>query len=166
MKSVLKVVLFGLLAIALAFGVRWLYGQSADVINGGGSAWYEDKLLEAKGLFLEKPDAVQDLTAVLVEEPEESFLRRADGTFVCLRGGETTEVSAEMAALLQPVFSGYSSGGEVLNVEVKPDAVIFYTCYAYGGCVGFLYEKELDETHYYEDFEIVENWKLFYKLKK
>ena len=67
MKSVLKVVLFGLLAIALAFGVRWLYGQSADVINGGGSAWYEDRLLEAKGLFLEKPDAVQDLTAVLVE---------------------------------------------------------------------------------------------------
>ena len=62
MKSALKVVLFGLLAAALALGVRWLYRQSADVINGGGSAWYEDKLLEAKELFLEKPDAVQDLT--------------------------------------------------------------------------------------------------------
>ena len=109
---------------------------------------------------------MQDLTAVLVEEPEESFLRRADGVFVCLRDGETTEVSAEMAALLQPVFSGYSSGGEVLNVEVRSDAVLFYTCYAYGGCVGFLYEKELDETHYFEVFEIVENWKLFYKLQK
>lgn len=166
MKSALKVVLFGLLAAALALGVRWLYRQSADVINGGGSAWYEDKLLEAKELFLEKPDAVQDLTAVLVEEPEESFLRSADGTFVCLRDGKTTEASAEMAALLEPVFTGSSSGGEVLNVEVRPDAVLFYTCYAYGGCVGFLYEKELDETHYFEVFEIVENWKLFYKLKK
>ena len=51
-------------------------------------------------------------------------------------------------------------------MEVRPDAVLFYTCYAYGGCVGFLYEKELDETHYFEVFEIVENWKLFYKLKK
>ena len=38
MKSALKVVLFGLLAAALALGVRWLYRQSADVINGGGSA--------------------------------------------------------------------------------------------------------------------------------
>ena len=101
MKPLLKVILGGLLAAALALGVRWLYRQSADVINGGGSAWYEDKLLEAKELFLE-----------------------------------------------------------------KPDAVLFYTCYAYGGCVGFLYEKELDETHYFEVFEIVENWKLFYKLKK
>ena len=42
MKSALKVVLFGLLAVALAFGVRWLFRQSADVINGGGSAWHED----------------------------------------------------------------------------------------------------------------------------
>jgi len=111
MKAALKVVLFGLLAAALAFGVRWLYRQSADVINGGGSAWYEDKLLEAKELFLEKPDAVQDLTAVLVEEPEESFLRSADGAFVCLRDGETTAVSAEMAALLEPVFTGYPRRG-------------------------------------------------------
>ena len=51
MKAALKVVLFGLLAAALAFGVRWLYRQSADVINGGGSAWYEDKLLEDKELY-------------------------------------------------------------------------------------------------------------------
>ena len=166
MKSALKVVLFGLLAAALALGVRWLYRQSADVINGGGSAWYEEKLLEAKELFLEKPDQVQDLTAVLVEEPEESFLRRADGAFVCLHDGEVTEVGADMAALLQPVFSGCSNGAEVLNVEVRADAVLFYTCYEYGGCVGFLYEKELDETHYFEVFEIVENWKLFYKLEK
>ncbi len=166
MKNALKVVLFGLLAAALGLGVRWLYVQSADVINGGGSAWYEDKLLEAKEFFLARPDQVQDLTAVLVEEPQESFLRRADGTFVCLRDGEAAEVSAETAALLEPVLSGSGSGGGVLNVEVRADAVLFYTCYAYGGCVGFLYEKELDETHYFEVFEIVENWKLFYKLKE
>ena len=165
MKAALKVVLFGLLAAALALGCRYLYVQSADVINGGGSAWYEDALLVSRGMFTEKPDPVQDLTAVLVDEPAESFFRRADGSFVCLRGGEATEVSADMAALLRPVFSGYSSGGEVLNVEVTEDAVLFYTDYANGGCVGFLYEKELDKTHYFEYFEIVENWKLFYKLK-
>ena len=165
MKAALKVVLFGLLAAALAVGCRWLYRQSADVINGGGSAWYEDSLLEARAMFTEKPDPVQDLTLVLVDEPAESFLRRSDGTFVRLRSGAVEEVSADIAALLRPVFSGYSGGGEVLNVEVTADAVLFYTDYANGGCVGFLYEKELDETHYFEYFEIVENWKLFYKLK-
>ncbi len=54
----------------------------------------------------------------------------------------------------------------MLNVDVRADAVLFYTYYAYVCCVGFLYEKELDETHYFEVFEIVENWKLFYHLKK
>jgi len=165
MRSALKVLFFGLLAAALALGCRWLYLQSADAINNEGNAWYEDALLEARGMFTEKPDPVQDLTAVLVEEPEESIMRNAEGEFVCLRNGAVTVPDHELVALLTPVFSGYANGGEVQNVEVRQDAVLFYTRYESGGCAGFLYEKELDETDYFEYLEIVENWKLFYRLK-
>ncbi|MBR4692591.1 MAG: hypothetical protein IKP17_07520 [Oscillospiraceae bacterium] len=165
MKALLKVILAGLLAAAVALGCRWVVLQSADVINGGGTAWHEDAMLQARAMFTEKPDAVQTLTALLVEEPEESLLRRADGEPVCIREGATLPVSEELKALLEPVFSGYAGGGEVLNIEVLSDAVLFYTCYDRGGCVGFLYEKELGATDYFDMLEIVENWKLFYRLE-
>ena len=74
MKSALKVVLFGLLAAALALGVRWLYRQSADVINGGGSAWYEDKLLE-DAENCDGPDEIK--TDVGIEMPPEVALGKS-----------------------------------------------------------------------------------------
>lgn len=165
MKALLKVVLAGLLAAALALGCRWVYLQSDDVLTGDGTEWYAAAMLEAKAMFTEKPDEVQLLTAELVTEPAESFLRDKDGRVLRLRDGVTEPVEGELAEKLEAVFSGYENGGEVLNIEVVPDAVIFYTCYRDGGCAGFLYEKELDETNYYEYLEIVENWKLFYRLK-
>ena len=166
MKTALKIVLFGLLAAALALGVRAVVRQSVSVMNDGGSAWYEDAMLEARAMFLEKPDEIQALTAVLVEEPEESFLRSADGEVVCLRDGASVPVPEALSALLAPVLGDYEAGGEVLNVEVLPEAVLFFTTYGEGGCVGFCYEKELDGFTAYSVLELVENWKLFYRIPK
>lgn len=166
MKAVLKTVLFGLLAAALALGVRWIYVQGADVMDSGGTMWYEDAMLEAKAMFTEKPDEVQLLAALLVEEPEESLLRREDGRFAVLRGEVLSDPAGELADRLEAAVSGYASGGEVLNIEVRADAVIFYTYYGNGGCAGFLYEKELGETAYFDYVEIVENWKLFYDIPR
>ncbi len=164
MKSLAKVILFGLLAAALALGCRWVYLEAADVMDAGSTTWYEDAMLEAREMFMAKPDAVQALTALLVEEPPESFLRRADGSFQLERGEAEIPVSDEIAALLPPAVSDYENGGAVLNIELTEDAVIFYTYYGNGGCAGFLYEKELGGTAYFDYVELVENWKLFYHI--
>lgn len=166
MKPLLKVIGFGLLAAALAIGIRILYVESAEAMDSGSATWYEEAMLQAREMFLEKPDAVQGLTALLVEEPAESLLRRADDGFVLLRNGTEVPAGEEIAALLPAACLDYENGGEVLNIEVTEDAVIFYTYYGNGGCAGFLYEKVLNSTAYFDYVELVEEWKLFYRIPK
>ncbi len=164
MKPFFKTLLFGLLAIALALGCRYVYLESADVLESGSTTWYEDAMLQAREMFLEKPDAVQGLTALLVEEPAESYRKKADGSFLLRREDKETALPEEIQPLLSPACGDYTNGGEILNIEVTEDAVIFYTCYENGGCAGFLYEKELGGTDYFDYVELVENWKLFYRV--
>ena len=166
MKTVWKVLLFGLLAAALALGCRYVYLRGSALMEGGGTSWDQEALLAARAMFTEHPDEVQTLTAALVEEPPESFLPTAEGGLVRLREGELTPVTGEEEALFRPVFACFDEGGSVLHAEILPDAVLFYTAYGEDGCVGFLYEKELDTTDYYEYLEIVENWKLFFRVPR
>ena len=35
-----------------------------------------------------------------------------------------------------------------------------------GGCAGFLYEREMGTTAYYDYVELVENWKIFYRIPR
>lgn len=164
MKPLVKVILFGLLAAALALGCRWVWQEAGVVMDSGSTTWYEDAMLEAREMFLGKPDAIQELTALLVEEPPEEFLRCADGSFRMARGDALSDIPDEIAEKLPAAVSDYENGGEVLNIAVTDDAVIFYTYYGNGGCAGFLYEMELDGTHYFDYVELVENWKLFYHI--
>ena len=167
MKTLWKVLLFGLLAAALSLGCRYVYVQGSALMDRNGGTWDSEALVEARTLFSARPDEIQTLTAALVEEPPESFLPTAAGGLVRLRGEEQTPVTGEEEALFRPVMACYGEGGGVLHVEVLPDAVLFYTGYGEGGCAGFLYEKELDETNYFDEcLEIVENWKLFFRLAK
>ena len=163
MKPLLKVILGGLLAAALALGCRWVFLRSTDIVNGDGNSWYDTGLVQARAVFTGQPDEVQLLTIRLLEEPPESILRSADGEAMILRNGEMLSADAELAELLKPILLG-PEGGSVLNIEILPDALLFYTCYQDGGCVGFLYEKELGEAAYFDYIEIVENWKLFYRI--
>ncbi len=167
MKALWKTLLFGLLAAALALGVRYIYVQGSALMDRDGGTWDSDALVAAKNFFMNKLDEVQILTAALVEEPPESFLPTAEGEILRLRDGEKTPLTGEEEALFRPLMLCCGEGGEVLHVEIVPEAVIFYTAYGEGGCVGFLYEKELDETDYFDEYlEIVENWKLFFRLGK
>ena len=52
------------------------------------------------------------------------------------------------------------------QILVKGDAVLFYTDFPEGGCAGFLYEQELGGTAYYDYVELVENWKIFYRIPR
>lgn len=164
MKGVVKVVLFGLLAAALGLGVRWIWLEASDVYDSGSTTWYEEAMLEAREMFMDKPEAIQDLTALLVEEPPESYLRRSGGGFAMLRNDAVCAVPADIEACLPEAVENYPNGGKILNIEVTDDAVIYYTYYGNGGCAGILYEKELDETSYFDYVELVENWKLFYHI--
>ena len=115
MKGVVKVVLFGLLAAALALGVRWIYLEAADVYDSGSTTWYEDAMLEAREMFMGKPEAIQDLTALLVEEPPESYLRKSGGGFAMLRNEAACDVPEDIEACLPEAVENYPNGGRILN---------------------------------------------------
>ena len=65
MKVLWKILLFGLLAAALALGVRYVYVQGSALMERDGGTWDSDALVEAKNLFMNRLDEVQYLTAAL-----------------------------------------------------------------------------------------------------
>ena len=171
MKTLTKVIVGALLAIAVGFGVHyillewwgWATDPESDPTQMAGNA-----MTEARAMFVEKSDAIQTLTAGLLEDPGLELLAGEDGSG-WMRRGEGDPVPAALAneaaqTALAEVFGEYEAGGKVLQVLVKADAVLFYTAYPKGGCAGFLYEKELNGTAYYDYVELVENWKLFYRI--
>lgn len=170
MKTLTKVIVFALLAVAVGFGVHFvlremgvLMDPDADPTQLAGTA-----MTKARAMFVEKSDAIQTLTAGILEESGLELLAGEDGSVWMRRGAEdpvpaALEDEAAQAALAE-VFGAYEAGSRVLQVLVKADAVLFYTAYPKGGCAGFLYEKELNGTAYYDYVELVENWKLFYRI--
>jgi hypothetical protein len=165
MKTYIKVSIGIILAVAAALLVRYSYLTVAEASDGTTPA-FEDELLRTKNMFVEKSDAIQSLTAVLVDMPPASILRADDGTVRIVEGNNAAVFTLDDEAAqtaLQKVFGAYESGGLVFNIEITDKAVLFFTYYNDGGCIGFLYEKDSGTTDYYEYFELVENWKLFFK---
>jgi hypothetical protein len=169
-SATFKAVLSAVLAIAAALLVRHAYIAVAASAVGGVSSQFEDRLLEARNMFVEKADDIQTLTASLLEGPAISIMRSSDGLPMLTKDGEAAgELRYEDQGAqksLEAVFGEYKSGGTVWNIEVKEDAALFYTYYKDGGCAGFLYEKEPGTTSYYGYFDLLENWKLFYLMPK
>jgi hypothetical protein len=168
-KTTYKVILFAVLAVAAAYLVRYSYLSVAATSDSGSTqSLFEDELLAARAMFVEKSDDIQALTAALIDKAPLTLLRSADGSPMLSRDGEAVSEyvfeDEKTQASLDSVFGEYENGGNVLNIEVASDAVLFYTYYNNGGCVGFIYEKEAGATAYYDYFELLENWKLFYVL--
>jgi len=179
MKTLTKVIVFALLAIAVGFGVHYVLRQmgilmdpDADPTQLAGNA-----MTTARAMFTEKPDEIQTLTAAIQDMNGLELLAGEDGGVYSLPGGSGVPVLAafpdgetggvpsdEAQAAMEAVFGDYECGGRVLQVLVKEDAVLFYTAFPRDGCAGFLYEKELGATNYYDYVELVENWKIFYRI--
>ena len=180
MKTLTKVIVGALIAIAVGFGVHYvlremgvLMDPDADPTQLAGTA-----MTQARAMFTEKPDEIQTLTAAILEMNGLELLAGEDGGAYSLPAGASAPVQAafpdlkraegvpseQAQAALEAVFGDYECGGKVLQVLVKEDAVLFYTDFPRGGCAGFLYEKELGTTAYYDYVELVENWKLFYRI--
>ena len=180
MKTLTKVIVGALIAIAVGFGVFYILREmgilmdpDADPTQLAGNA-----MTTARAMFTEKPDEIQTLTAAILDMNGLELLAGEDGRVYSLPAGSAGPVpvafpdlkrpegvpSEEAQAALEAVFGDYACGGRVLQVLVKEDAVFFYTAFPRDGCVGFLYERELGTTAYYDYVELVENWKIFYRI--
>ena len=180
MKTLTKVIVGALIAIAVGFGVHYILREmgvlmdpDADPTQLAGNA-----MTTARAMFTEKPDEIQTLTAAIQDMNGLELLAGEDGRVYALPEGSAVPVPVafpdlaraegvppdEAQAAMEAVFGDYECGGKVLQVLVKEDAVLFYTAFPRDGCAGFLYEKELGETAYYDYVELVENWKIFYRI--
>lgn len=168
MKTILKTVLAGLLAILLGLLLRQMAIWSAEIRfeENSPTAQIEAELVQARAMFLEKPDDIQLLTAAILDDVGLLLVRGDDGLVYRVAGDEVIPYEAPEAAAgaLTQAFGSYHCGGEVQDLAVTEDAVLFYTGYTAGGCAGFLYEREANTTSYYETIELVENWQLFYEF--
>ena len=165
LKTIFKVIISVIIAVAAALLVRYSYLTVAEASDGSAPS-FEDELLRTKNMFVEKSDDIQALTSVLVDMPSGSLLKADDGTIRIAEGNNAAAFSLDDEAaqtVLQNVFGAYQNGGVIYNIEITDKAVLFFTYYNDGGCIGFIYEEDSGTTDYYEYFELVENWKLFYK---
>ncbi|NLL39772.1 MAG: hypothetical protein GX254_09345 [Clostridiales bacterium] len=168
MKTVFKA-LIGTAAAILA-GVFFMYAYSmytGQDIQTYVESKYQDLMLEAKSMFLEKPDQIQLATLGLLDHTDTSILRGRNGEPFLRSEDGPVPVNAhfdeETEAYINDIMGEFSNNGIICNIKATPEAVVFFTSYDPYGCVGFLYEKELGNTKGYITIEIVENWKLFHK---
>ncbi len=168
--TILKILLGVVLAAAVGYGVWYVLREMGTLVGPDRDATEiaGDAMVQARAMFTEKPDDIQTLTAALLSEPGLEFLRDADGDLSCLRDGRpvTPDLPPEAQAALEAAFGDYACGGKLLQIIVHDDAVLFFTDFTQGGCAGFLYEVEMGTTAYYDYVELVENWKIFYRIPK
>ena len=169
--TIIKTVVAALAAVAAAFVLHLLYSAATEDPSAGGmTSQYQDMMVKSREMFVEKADDIQLATMELLKLPAAEILTDSAGTPKILTpdGAEdAAPLAGEAGESLAAVFAPYDCGGRVYNVEVTPQAVVFYTGYYGSGCVGFLYERELDTVSgYTEMFELSENWKLFYLMSE
>lgn len=169
MKTIYKA-LAGTVAAVLC-GIFFMYAYSmytGQDIQSSIESKYQDLMLEAKLMFLEKPDQTQLAAFGLLDKEDMTILRGRDGK-PYLKSGEgavpiTGLFDEETEGYINEIMGNYTNSGVITNIKTSPEAVLFFTSYDQYGFVGFLYEKELGNTKDYSTIEIVENWKIFHNM--
>ncbi len=169
--TIIKTVVAALAAVAAAFVLHLLYSAATEDPSAGGmTSQYQDMMLTAREMFVEKADDVQLATMELLRLPSAEIMTDSSGAPKILTPDGAEDAAAlagDAADSLAALFAPYDCGGRVYNIEVTPEAVVFYTGYYGSGCVGFLYERELDTVSgYTEMLELSENWKIFYLMSE
>lgn len=171
MKTTFKAAIAMVLAIAAAFGVRALYSAAAVSGEDGVMDVYQNLMLDARAMFVEKADDIQLCTLALLKESDLSIMSDSEGRpWVIGENGEKQKPEEVIAGEVQPyldaIFGEYECGGHIYNISVTDKAVVFFTGYHEAGSVGFLYERELGGvTEFTELLELSENWQVFYSLR-
>jgi hypothetical protein len=167
-KPVLKAAASIAAALALAFAIRYLY---LLVFPGGGIAvgsLYEDRLVCARDMFLEKSTDFQAAAEALASAPGRDILRSADGKL--LEISEDAPPSPPFpddetaARALEALEAPFENGGCVFNIHASDSAVLFYTFYYDGGCAGIARLLSDEPPEGFEYLDLAENWKLFFDM--
>jgi hypothetical protein len=152
MKTTIRAFIFTLLFAAFgvffSYGARVMLGTDAETATTERFSTY---LTDAKAMFIEKPDAFQ-MTAL-------NYMNMPGAELVNGKNGSAEEDYG--------LFGDYATAvnGRVYNVAVTTDGVMFYTKYDSDGTVGIIYEfRENASPGDYEIMELLEEWKLFYKI--
>ena len=171
MKTIFKAAAAAILAVAAAFALRAMY-MTASVDSSGDNVMdvYQDMMLQARAMFVEKADDIQSATAALLDDTGLEIMSDKDGRPWVMQNGEAVSLDDAVPAAqpyLDEVFAEYECGGKIYNIKVCENAVLFFTGYHESGSVGFLYEKTLGSvTEFTELLELSENWKLFYDMSE
>lgn len=166
-KTLVKAIVGTLLAVVVGFVVRFIFTDMGDqlVMENTPVQLVENAMITARTMFTEKPDEIQLLTAELLDRTGLELLLGED-LLPHTPDGSVFTLPEEGQELLDSVFSEFECGGRVRQVLVRDDAVLYYTDFPAQGCAGFLYEKEEGGTSYYDYLELLENWKIFYRIPK
>ncbi|MDR0935925.1 MAG: hypothetical protein LBM98_04500 [Oscillospiraceae bacterium] len=155
MKTTIRALIFTLLFAAFgvffSYGARVMLGTDAET---AATERFSAYLTDAKAMFIEKPDAFQ-LTAM-------NYMDRPGAELV-----NGNAPGGDYEAYVAELFGEYATAvnGRVYNVAVTSDGVLFYTKYDADGTVGIIYEfREGAAPAGYETMELLEEWKLFYRI--
>lgn len=169
MKITLKVLL--ITALVIAAGILF---QKAMVIGMGiddktvASYTLQEEILAAKRGFVEKAEEIQSAAQILLDKSGLCVLSVRGGDPVVKKDTElvplSQTLSAQDEASIKEVMSEYQAGCTVTNISVTDEGIIFYFGYYGDGVYGILYEKEPGSTKTYSTIELMENWKIFYRL--
>lgn len=169
MKTTYKAILT--VIVVIAAGILFWRGMVTAMGTDKKTVDYEtmqNLMLKAKSGFLEKSDDIQRAADLLEDDVGLSVVATSDDqVLVDTDGGlvpAADALDADAAQALGSVMSAYESGANVTGVSVTQDCVLFYCGYLGDGVFGILYQKEDGATEGYDTIEMMENWKLFYRL--
>ncbi|MDR0857546.1 MAG: hypothetical protein LBN97_00765 [Oscillospiraceae bacterium] len=153
-RALLLTILFAAFGVFLSYGAGVLLGTDPEAAVTDRFSSY---MTDAKAMFLEKPDAFQFTAMNFMDKPGTEFIN----------GNVPGEYETEADGYVAELFSDYVTviNGSVRNVAVTNDGVLFFTSYDEKGVVGIIYEfRENSTPSDYETMEILEEWKLFYRI--
>ncbi|MDR3149809.1 MAG: hypothetical protein LBT88_07365 [Oscillospiraceae bacterium] len=161
---IIKSLLATLLAVAVGAGVH--YAHRVTYLQDPASRNIElmqTYMQDAQSLFVEKSIPVQDIAMLVWDKPG---YRAVQMNFSESPLAKTINGSEIPQTVLDAAFTLSASGASVKNVTVTKEGAYFYTSYTDAGVVGFVYETYPDSVTDYDTMELLENWKIFYRLNE
>jgi hypothetical protein len=170
MKTTFKAAIAVVLTVVLALLMRHAYQiNMGNEPSSSATNAMQDALIEAKDMFLEKSVPIQKVLFTLSGMKRFSLLAGADGTaYVETPSGPIAleHLTARRSAdFVSGILHGYFNEGQIYNIQVTPESVLFFTKYIPAGCAGFLYQKIADDNvNYYELIDLAAPWALFHRM--
>lgn len=164
---IIKTLLATLLAIAVGVGIR--YAHRVTYLQDPESRAIElmqTHMQEAQDLFVEKNIPIQDLALLVWDRSGYRAVKLNTQQSPLAKTTAGEDLAEIPQSVLDAAFESSAAGASVKNIAVTESGAYFYTSYTDAGVVGFVYENHPDSVIEYDTMELLENWKIFYKLSE